>query len=322
MSHAITQRADGTFEFAYRASHGATWHGLGQALPDDASNNDWLEKSGMLWTVKRSKVRYATAHGMDAADMLEMPEQHVLFRSDTKAPLGIVGDGYKVVNPRDVQDVFLGAFKAAGLEMSAAGTLFGGRRFWATARIGEASPLSVGDKIGGYLLLDTSCDGSRATSALSTAIRAVCANTVAMAHAEGQKLFKVSHRSVFDIEEARRQMGIQITAWDKFKRDMYRWGNKATTLAEAEHMTATLLGAGDEAKGREQRAFNVILDLFNNSGKGAKLDGVFGTQWGWLNSITEYVDHHARATSEQNRFASAQWGPGASLKAKAVALIS
>ena len=45
-----------------------------------------------------------------------------------------------------------------------------------------------------------------------------------------------------------------------------------------------------------------------------------GTAWGWINACTEYADWHIRARSDENRFASAQWGPGAALKAKALDL--
>jgi hypothetical protein len=37
-----------------------------------------------------------------------------------------------------------------------------------------------------------------------------------------------------------------------------------------------------------------------------------------LNSFTEYVDHWARARSEENRFVSSQWGQGADLKDRAL----
>ena len=56
-------------------------------------------------------------------------------------------------------------------------------------------------------------------------------------------------------------------------------------------------------------------------GRGAGVDGVKGTAWGFLNAVTEYADHHARATSDDNRKASAWFGPGDALKAKAAELL-
>ena len=43
MSHELTTRADGRVEFAYLASDGTPWHGLGQALDDGTSLDAWRE---------------------------------------------------------------------------------------------------------------------------------------------------------------------------------------------------------------------------------------------------------------------------------------
>ena len=155
MSHELTVRADGAVEFAYLASDGTPWHGLGQALENGTSLDGWRTAAGMDWAIRRSAVRYNVTRGgeNDAAGFIELPEQHVLFRSDNKAPLGVVSNKYKVVQPGEVIEFFRDIARAGGLELSAAGTIYGGKRFWATAKIGESSPTSVRDTIGGYLLI-------------------------------------------------------------------------------------------------------------------------------------------------------------------------
>ena len=170
MAHALTARSNGFVEFAFLKSDGAAWHGLGQPMADDATLEQWLASSGMDWRIQRGKVRYA----VDAAGTLqEMPEQHVLFRSDTKAPSAWSRTATKAVQPRQVLEFFKSVAGLKGLDLTAAGTLFDGKRFWATAKIGEACPVSDRDKIGGYLLLSTSADGSMATEARLTTIRVV-----------------------------------------------------------------------------------------------------------------------------------------------------
>lgn len=57
-------------------------------------------------------------------------------------------------------------------------------------------------------------------------------------------------------------------------------------------------------------------------GEGANLDGVYGTGWGYINAVTEYVDHWTRARTDENRFVAAQWGAGADLKQRAVKAIN
>lgn len=317
MSHELTTNAlTGQVEFAYRAADGEPWHGLGQPMADQASIDDWRAAAGMNWTIGRSRVRYG-----DETRFRVIEDQHVLYRSDTKDHLGIVSDRYQIVQPAQVLEFFRDVVKAGGLEMSAAGTIYGGRRFWATAKIGSASPVSIRDRVDGFLLLTTSCDGSSATEARLTSTRVVCKNTLAIARADGKPALRVSHRSAFDPEAVKAQMGLNTAAWDAFRANVTRLSEVAMPLDQAEEFIAGILatapGQFGRDKAREQRGFDKILGLFRGEGMGAQLDGTYGTAWGLLNAVTEYADHHVRARSDEHRFVSAQWGQGADLKQRA-----
>jgi len=316
MSHELTQRADGTVEFAYLQSDGLPWHGLGQAMNDGASIDEWRVAAGMDWKIGRSRVRYG-----NETNFRIIEDQHVLFRSDTKDALGIVSDRYQVVQPAEVLEFFRDVARAGGLELSAAGTIYGGRRFWATAKIGEASPASVKDRIGGYLLLSTSADGSLATEARLTSVRVVCRNTLQFARADAKPALRVSHRSKFDPATVQAQMGLNTAAWDAFRHNLTRLSNVDLHEEQAAEITAGLFAGADSQeardKARETAGFRKVLALFNGEGMGAGLDGVFGTANGLLQAVTEYADHHVRARSDENRFAAAQWGAGADLKREA-----
>jgi phage/plasmid-like protein (TIGR03299 family) len=318
MSHELTVRANGAVEFAYLASDGTPWHGLGQALQDGTSIDGWREAAGMDWRIRRSQVRYAVDR--DAEQFITLPEQHVLFRSDTNAPLGVVSNKYQVVQPGEVIEFFRDIAKAGGLELSAAGTIYGGKRFWATAKIGEAAPASVADKIGGYILISTSADGSLATEVRRTTVRTVCKNTLQMAMADAKASIKVTHRSVFDPDSVKEFMGLNTAAWDSFRHTVTRLANIEMLEEEAVEMTAQVFGGGEKV--RETAGYKKVLSLFNGEGMGSTLDGVMGTRWGFLNAVTEYADHHVRARTDENRFVASQWGAGADLKARTLELLS
>lgn len=317
MSHELTQRADGTVEFAYLASDGTPWHGLGQPMTDTATIDEWRVAAGMDWRIQRSKVRFAVDRDA-SAPLVEMPESIVLFRSDNKAPLGVVSNKYQVVQPADVLEFFRDIVKVGGLDLSAAGTIYGGKRFWATAKIGEMA-LTNRDEIGGYLLLSTSADGSLATEARRTTVRVVCKNTLQMALQGSVDSVRITHRSVFDSDAVKDFMGLNETAFAAFKAAAQTLAEKALHESEASDFVAKLFGDGDKA--RESAGFKKVMSLFNGAGMGAMNDGVFGTRWGLLNAVTEYADHHVRARSDENRFVSAQWGPGANLKRQALDLL-
>lgn len=318
MAHALTERADGFVEFAYRATHGKGWHGLGQEVADTASIDAWREAAGMDWLALGAPVLYAAANN----GMMAVQGQQVLYRNDTGAPLGVVSDSYKIVQPRDVLDFFGEMLRAGSLDMSAAGTIHGGKVFWATALIGDAAPVSVRDRIGCYLLLSTSLDGSRATEARVTSTRVVCQNTLRVAIGEGKASLKVSHRSVFDPEFFKRELGLTDNAWRNFRANMTRLANKPMELSAAEEFTARLMAsaATQEAadKARETRGFAKVMALFAGDAKGSDFDGVRGTAYGLLNAVTEYTTHHVRARSDAHRFDSANWGEGDKLNTRAL----
>jgi len=323
MAHELTTRESGLVEFAYHPVHGKAWHGLGQEIPADQVHDvdAWRAAAGMEWKVSRSRVRFG-----EGAAQRTWDDQHVLFRSDTKAPLGIVSDGYKIVQPKQIVEFFRDLVEAGGMELSAMGTLQGGRRFWATAQIGEAAPVSVRDKIGGYLLLSTSADGSLATEARLTTVRVVCANTLAMARQGGRAAIRLSHRSTFDADRVKADMKLNDTAWLQFRQDVRRLAERPVQLDEAQELVARILAGSKEKAAMDKvrdssRGYAKILDLFQGQGKGATLDGVYGTRWGLLNAVTEYTDHHVAARTGENRFISAQWGPNADLKSDAFALL-
>ena len=317
MSHELTTHADGRVEFAYLQSDGTPWHGLGQAMQDDASIDEWRAAAGMDWRIQRSRVRYAVDRDADAP-LIEIPEQHVLFRSDTKAALGVVSNKYQVVQPADVLEFFREIVKVGGLDLSAAGTIYGGKRFWATAKIGQMA-LTNKDEVGGYLLLSTSADGSLSTEARRTTVRVVCKNTLAMAISDAPEAVKISHRSVFDSDAVKDFMGLNEAAWSAFRQAAESLAHKQLHEEQAADFVAQLFGNGEKV--RESSGYRKVLDLFNGSGMGATNDGVFGTAWGLLNAVTEYADHHVRARSDENRFVSSQWGPGANLKRQALELL-
>ncbi len=323
MAHEISIRSNGFAETAYVGKVG--WHGLGNELKAGASIEDWQKAAGMDWRILRSKVRFNTAREPSVADFLEMPDRHVLFRSDSKAPLSVVSDGFKVVQPGAVLEFFRDLAGQGGFTLDTAGVLFGGRRFWALAKVGETAEVAKGDKIKGYLLLSTSCDGSMATEGRFTTVRVVCNNTLGMARSDGAKS-KVTHRSVFDPSKMKNELGVGVQEFAGFMSDMRRLADTNLIEREVVGMTVELFHPGAAQKTKEDflKAVNSkpvtkVLELaVEGKAKGSHFDGVKGTAYGWLNAVTEYVDHVARARTDDNRRASAWFGPGDALKTKAL----
>ena len=327
MSHDIDYR-DGRFTFAFTGNRSAIWHGLGQEVQDNADAAQWRAASGLDFKVARSRVRFG-----EGAQQRVWDEQHVLFRSDTKEPIAVVSDGYKIVQPGEAFDFFSRAASDLGLKVSTAGALKRGRKYFATAQFGGEAVVA-GDRVDGYLLFATSCDGSMNTVVQNVATRVVCANTLAIALGErGRKVVKVSHRSVFDGEKVLVKMGLAQDGFSAFIRSARELSHYTLSPGAAHDVVAQVFGApapekvasqaDRDAVGRvlKSAGFNRVMELFAGAGRGANLTGVRGTAWGVLNAVTQYWDHEVRAQSADNRTDSALFGAGAQAKQDAYDLL-
>lgn len=317
-----------------RASYASTereWHTLGELMEPGQSVEEWQEASGMNYHVQRAFVRYATGPvSVDGVqDILTIKDKVVLFRSDTKADLGVVSDNYKVVQPRAVLEFFREWADMGGLTIESAGVLFGGRRYFATAKLCDGVALDEDgrDKIVPYALLSTSADGSLATECRWTTVRTVCNNTLTMAR-NSAACYKTTHRSIFKPQLARDAVEQAHAEFGAFMQSARLLSAVPMNAARAAEATIALLtpasGASGEAqaKARESLGFGKIMSLFGGAGRGSQLMTARNTEWGWLNAVTDYADHEIRARSDENRTASALWGAGDALKQKALSLVS
>jgi phage/plasmid-like protein (TIGR03299 family) len=298
------------------------WHGLGQQLAHGQPLEVWAEQAGMNWRIEAADVRFA-ARGTDVDVNRAFSEKKVLYRSDTKAPLAVVSNRFQVVQPSEILEFYRDLTDVGGFELETAGVLKEGRKFWALARTGQTVSLKGRDQVNGYLLLATACDGTLATTAQFTSVRVVCNNTLAIALSKGAGVVKVSHRSQFDAQAVKRQLGIAVSSWDDFIQRMKALSecrvNAQTTEAFLQRVLTYPIADATEGRATafNDRAAKSVHELLAGRGKGSTLVSANGTAWGLVNGVTEFVDHHRRARSNDHRLDAAWFGQGAALKQRA-----
>lgn len=306
------------------------WHGLGQQLPANSPMEVWAKAAGMDFTINQSSLQYHAPNSQSQRTRFNFPGWKALYRDDTNAPLGIVGQNYKVVQPAEVLEFFSDLTKAGGFNMNTAGVLYGGTKFWALADIGKEANIMGEDPINGFLLLATSCDGTLATTAMFTSIRVVCNNTLGFAVDEGEagrarNYLKVPHSMTFDPDMVKAELGLAEKSFDTFI-------DKANVLArrrvkDKEALEWLLRVFGEVQDGEEitpemldiPRAKNIktCLQLFKGNGIGSNLRSADGTAWGLVNSVTEWADHRRNTRTLDSRLNNAWFGDMANLKRKA-----
>lgn len=303
----------------------APWHGLGNNLTPDLPLSIWAEQSGLSFQILETPVRYMAESIGQLGSIMSFPEQKVLYRSDTKAPLSVVSNRFQVVQPSEVLEFYRDLTEVSGFTLETAGVLKAGRKVWALARTGQTAALKDKDVLNGYLLLATACDGTMATTAQFTSIRVVCNNTLAIALSGVGSLgeagtVKVPHRTVFDAQSVKRQLGVSVSSWDSFLYRMKTLSERKVKSHEAMSYFLRVFADPDTSPTAltNERAIGCVQSLFDGQGRGAELSSSKGTSWGLLNAVTEFVDHHRRARTQDYRLDSAWFGQGAAIKRRAL----
>lgn len=314
MAHAIEK-------MAYKGE--APWHQLGSALPPKQPIEVWAQKAGMDWSIQETPVRFMTERAGSLGSISTFPDQKVLYRSDTKAPLSVVGSRYQVVQPREVLEFYRDLTELSGFELETAGVLKQGRKFWALARTGKEASLKGSDLVRGYVLLATSSDGSLATTATPTTIRVVCQNTLAIALNGATRAVRVPHSTTFDAQAVKKELGIAVSSWDSFMYRLKTLSERKVKTHEAMNYLLKVICHTDQQPDADQRLLNEralkrVQAMYDGDGKGAGLASAQGTAFGLLNAVTEFVDHERRSRSTDHRLDSAWFGQGAVLKQRAL----
>ena len=295
------------------------WHGLGQRLPENQPLDIWQKAAGMDWRIEESAVLFR-ADPQKPFDVHTHAESKVLYRSDTHMPLSVVSARYQTVQPAAILEFYRDLVSVGGFELETAGVLKDGKKLWALAKTGQETILKGGDRVKGYLLLATSCDGTLATTAQFTSVRVVCQNTLQMALGDRDGVVRVPHSTQFDPEAVKRSLGVAGTQWATFQDTIQALAERKVNRWDVMRYVTTVLGDPERPLPEQphERAMKKVVDLFTREGRGADLASADKTAWGLVNAVTEYVDHHRRARSQDSRLDSAWFGPGAALKARAL----
>lgn len=237
------------------------------------------------------------------------------IREDTGDLLGIVTSDYQVVENREAFS-FLDELIGSELHFETAGSLQGGRRVWALARLPEFVEVG-GDQTGTFVFVANSHDGSMSVTAAVTPVRIVCANTLGMAlrqtdhGAQAQRTFRFRHTGDLRgrVYEARRVMELAVSYGARFKELGDRLAQERMTRGQFERKVLNRLFVVDDDTTQRARTFRTNAKdtiLANFAGRGEHGDtrgNAPGTKWTAFNAVAEYADHGRRVTQRTNQMA-------------------
>jgi phage/plasmid-like protein (TIGR03299 family) len=303
---------------------GAAWHGHGAYVGDSADLAEWQRRAGADFTVLERKLFYAGRgiEGQKGPPTL-VPDRKALLRSDTFGYLSTVGDGYNVVQPKELFDFQRQVIEAAGAKMDTAGVLSDGKRVWTLSRFAESFRIKGQDQIDTYILASTSYDSTMASRFQLTTTRVVCNNTLQIAMGGTRHGYiSVPHSTTVNVKEVADQILAGADEMNTFRFTAEMLAEVIPTNEQiAEFLSRVLDNPFRMKDGKLEMSdpAKKVATLISN-GQGADLRSAKGTAWGLVNAVTEYVDHYQRSKDQGTRLNSAWFGQGAERKAKAFAL--
>lgn len=333
MSSGIEQPIDKIF-----STEGTEWHGLADHVKK--INDDTVKP--LLFNILVSKVVAQVDdafveldnHKALIADFRECRPDLVENKATSNGfvPLHLPKNSYVPIPNRDLWEQMNNALKDIDAQITSAGTLESGKKFFISARLGKEDNFVVnGDKFLANLNFITSHDGSLAVECYDSILRVICSNTLRWSREQAGDIgFKVYHSK--NANFAMKGLGDLVNAIlagrADFKNQMEYLASKNMTDNQAEkflagYFTSVSLdpNAEENLSTRSRNAIESIIELFKvglgNNGK---------NQFDFLNGVTEYYtsgDGTGKSGNKLNKMYKANFGKAADHKnAIANALLS
>jgi phage/plasmid-like protein (TIGR03299 family) len=335
---------NGVESFVENGKSGKAWHGLGSQFDRPMFVSEALKASHADYKVSMQPILALTPDLLDKIANGEMISgdsllDHIIsgkkttMRLDYNEPLGIVGDGYGVVQNED-------AFKFIDLMCSGdkfdredrpvietAGVLGRGERVFVSAKFAEDIILDNkgDDRVEMYMVFTTSHDGTGAVQCMVTPVRVVCNNTLNLAMRENSGKLSLRHTAnimgrlnLLDAENASFAFKA-LNLYDVYKKSLEAGFDhlKNIKLAEKELNNILAQVALSDENLKVYNANGGVIEHEDITTRGKNLftnmreciEGGIGQEFGekgtglWLiNGITSYYQNEANFKDETYKF--------------------
>ena len=293
------------------------WHGLGVPVSNDLTPAQMQQKAGLDWEVEKVDA-YINVGGE------QVPTgQQALIRTSDNTILTNVGENWNPVQNSEAFNFFSDYVMAGDMEMHTAGSLKNGQIVWALAKVKESFDVfGKEDQVDSYMLFSNPHQYGKAIDVRFTPIRVVCNNTLTLSLSQkADKSVKVGHRSVFNPEMVKEQLGIAHEKFEKYKEMAQFLGSKRFKIEDLLNFYNDI-APHSTTEGKEK-----VITSYEDLSRGAKMcfDALesqpgaelgAGTWWQAFNSVTYYTDHQQGRNAE-NRLYNQWFGYNQTRKVKA-----
>jgi phage/plasmid-like protein (TIGR03299 family) len=300
----MTETTSYAIEEAERLWLGRTpeaWGDVVRMVPEEARDAaSMIAAAGLDWQVEQHPLE-AVVEREYQAHRMRVPRHVANVRSDTRAVLGVVGEGYEPLQ-NAAAFAFCDAITDSGrAHWIGAGSTRGGARVHALMRLDREIRIggAEGEDVLPLLCFRNGHDGGLSVTVSVVPFRLACLNGMLLPIEGAQRTWKARHTANVEakLADARRTLGIAWRYFDELERIGGRLIGERMDAREFERFLARLVPLPeprpDETDGgRAVRNAERVREAIRTAYRAAPdLENVRGTRWGALQAVTAYVDH-------------------------------
>jgi phage/plasmid-like protein (TIGR03299 family) len=276
-----------------------------------------ITAAGLDWRVEQHPLE-AVVESDSESLRVPVPRHVANVRSDTRAVLGVVGDGYEPLQNPAAFAFCDGITDSGRAQWIGAGATRGGARVHALMRLDREILIggAEGEEVLPLLCFRNGHDGGLAVTVSVAPFRLACLNGMLLPLDGAQRTWKARHTANIEakLADARRTLGIAWAYYDELEEIGGQLIRDRMDAAAFERFLARLVPLPEPKPdrsdgGRAVRNVERVREAIRTAYRAAPdLENVRGTRWGALQAVTAYVDHAqptrqtAGRTHEEARF--------------------
>jgi phage/plasmid-like protein (TIGR03299 family) len=284
------------------------WHGLGQRVADVMTAEEAIREANLDWSVDKEQTYVRRGDKYEV-----IPDRFAVTRDRDLKILGFVGPDYVPFRNAEAFNFFDTLVDSGAAKYETAGALFGGKRIWLTAKLPDEMQVAGGDAANMYLYLETSHDGSKATTVGLSPVLIVCQNTLNMAMASAKQSFAIRHTesAAGKIQEARETLQLTFKYVDVFKQQ----ADELCMVKVSDEVFSQILEANMVPQPKAVPK-NIAAIIANRHESGTIRDETRMTAWGAVQSLTEWSQHKRAFRNDESKMRANVGGWAQSLASK------
>lgn len=332
MSHQIETIGNTSF---FASAHIPAWHKLGTVIDHSMTAIEVLTEAHLAgWNVRKRPMTVQIDESCDflfGGTPLSVPRYEAVVRDNPVTMnvdvLGVVGKQYVPFQNEELCTMLEAITDETGAHFETAGSLNNGRRVFVSMKLPKSMILTnngAQDQTDFYITVTNSHDGTSSLMIMTTPVRVVCANTLALAFSNNKGFVRVRHtpNSSIKLAEIRRDLNLTFDYIDQFQQEAQQLIDRHM---DEEHIRKSIedvfkLSESNLTKRTETVRRDHVDAVMNLYRSAPTLDGVRDTAWAGFNAVTEYIDHHLDVkVNDDVRASRSLFGSGNSLRQRAFA---